>query len=783
MAGRSQSPPVKGHSTPSSIADSPGVGPTAPRRAGLGTPRSHAALLVITVAVLAAFSGTLGNQLVDWDDEQLLITNDDYQGLSCSNLRWMFTTGFGGHYQPLTWLSYAIETRWWGVNAAGFHFVNLLLHLATAIAFFFVARRLLHGALGADRRMADDDFSIGAAASALLFAVHPLRVESVAWATERRDVLSGFWLMLSVWFYLRAVQSVPVPAEDAPATPPLEKVGGTPPPIERGGLGRGYFFALGGSLPCFVMSLLSKATGMTLPVALLLLDVYPLRRLRAAKDSNETHVMPRRVISEKLLFAVPAGVAVILAAWAQRQAGAMWSLADHPHGLRIAQAFYGIVFYLWKSVWPANLVPLYEQRPEAAPLDPQNIIAALLVFAFTIALWRLRRRVPALLTAWAAYIVLLSPMLGLAQSGPQLVADRYSYIACMPWAIFAGGVVTKLWSRSSSAISWRRPAMAAVLFIATTSLIVSTRGQTAVWKDSYTLWSTTLERRPDTPIAHANLAVILNKRGDFERARKHALASLARLPGNRAGHLALARAAMELGDLPTAERHLRIGIEIGDAVGKPDPALMVSLATALTRQQRYGEAEEIYHAVVVLQPSVAEWHYALAGFLASRGRFEESKASLDEVLRLEPNRVDACLRLGVVLENLGDFAGAISALERGLQIDPHDVNLRAELAWILATGPDDAIRSGPRALELARGAVADSSAQSLKAREALAAALAETGDFSNAAATVRNLLDDPSAKVSEDARRRWTNELDRYLQHRPWRDARHAPGDILDGSL
>jgi tetratricopeptide (TPR) repeat protein len=729
--------------------------------------------LVLTVAVLAAFSGTLGNQLVDWDDEQLLITNDDYQGLRCANFRWMFTTGFGGHYQPLTWLSYAIETRWWGVNAAGFHFVNLLLHLATAIVFFFVARRLLSKAFAADNGLTEVSVSLGSLCAALLFAVHPLRVESVAWATERRDVLSGFWLMLSVWFYLRAVQSIPVSAIDARV----------PPSVEKGGLGRIYFPALGGSLLCFVMSLLSKATGMTLPVVLLLLDVYPFRRLRVAKDSNETHVAPRRVVFEKLLFAVPAGVVVILAAWAQRQAGAMWSLEDHPLGLRIAQAFYGIVFYLWKSVWPANLVPLYEQRPEASPLDPQNIIAALLVVAFTIALWRLRRRVPALLAAWAAYVVLLSPILGLAQSGPQLVADRYSYIACMPWAIVVGGIVAKCWGRSSSAITWRHAAMAAVLFIATTSLIVLTRGQTAIWKDSYTLWTSVLERRPDTPIAHANLAVILNQRGDFDRAREHALVSLARLPGNRTGHLALARAAMELGDLPTAERHLRIGIEIGDAVGKRDPALMVSLATVLTRQQRYGEAEEVYQAIVALQPSVAEWHYAMAGFLASRGRFEEAKASLDEVLRLDPNRAEACLRLAVVLKSLDDFAGAISALERGLQIDPHDVNLRAELAWILATSPDGAVRNGPRALELARGAVADSSGQSLKAREALAAALAETGDFSNAAATVRNLLDDPSAKVSEDARRRWTDELDRYLQHQPWTDTRHAHGDVLDGSM
>ncbi len=726
---------------------------------------ARVAVMVITIAVLAAFSGSLGNQLVDWDDEQLLVTNDAYQGLGWSNLRWMFTTAFGGHYQPLTWLSYAIETRLWGVNAAGFHFVNILFHLATAIAFFFVARRLLRAAIAGGDGCDPVSTDVGALCAALFFAVHPLRVESVVWATERRDVLSGCLLMLSVLFYLRAVQGNAIKCAIAVTIVP------STPPQSRGS----ELSAFVASLTCYVASLLSKATGMTLPVVLLLMDRYPLRRFGLPRNSSATVGARGRVVLEKSIFAAPALTVAIVAAWAQRKAGAMWGLDDHPLSLRIAQAFYGIVFYPWKTVWPVSLVPLYEQNPQASPFGPPFVTAALVVVTITGVLCFARRRWPALLAAWAVYIVLVSPMLGLAQSGPQLVADRYSYTSCMPLAVVVGGFVAILWARASASRASRFAVLLVILSCAT-GLILWSRSQTAIWKDSYTLWTTTLDRRPDTPIAHANLAVILNQRGEFERARDHALASLERLPGNRTGHLALARAAMELSDLETAERHLRIGIEIGETVGKRDPAVMVSLATVLTRLERYDEAESVYRAIVTLEPSVAEWHFAFAGFLASRDRFEDAKTELTEVSRIDPRRADACLRLGVVLEHLGDLVGAAATLERGLRIDPQDVNTRAELAWVLSTSPDPAIRNAPRALELARGAVADSSGQTGRAREALAAALAESGEFAAASQTMHELLSDQSAKGTDETRHRWTKELESYMTRRPWRDIRESTG-------
>ena len=235
--------------------------------------------MILLLATLLSFETTRNNDFVSWDDFSVLVNNDQYRGLSFGHLKWMFTTPFAGHYQPLTWLSHAVDWRiYGGVNPAGYHFTNLILHTLTAIALLFVIARLIgaarHGPNQSDLMLSrgphdgpqtltrttteteqlagNKALVFSALVGALLWAVHPLRVESVAWATERRDVLSGLWLMVTVLVYLRAVET---------------KVTGR------------RRLLLGLALACYVLSLLSKAVGMTLPVVLLILDAYPLRRL------------------------------------------------------------------------------------------------------------------------------------------------------------------------------------------------------------------------------------------------------------------------------------------------------------------------------------------------------------------------------------------------------------------------------------------------------------------------------------------------------------------------
>ncbi len=654
--------------------------PTSPANRCPSALASRIALLTIALAVLLAFLGTLRNDFVAWDDDQNLIRNTHYQGLGAEHLRWMFTTGFAGHYQPLTWLSFALESQLlWGVNPAGFHFTNLVLHLLTAVAFFFLTRRILDlvasdpwpvtsvpQAGGSNWQLAIGNWQFVTAAliAALFWSIHPLRVESVAWATERRDVLSGLWLVLTVLAYLRyaTAQSKRWPW-------------------------------LACSLACYVLSLLSKAVGMTLPVVLLLLDIYPLRRcsvalhgrrLNADGIASATDPRSRIVWFEKLAFLIPAALAAAAALWAQSDVGALRSLADHPLALRIMQAFYGIVFYLGKTLWPVDLVPLYEQSPDVTPWHPAYIACALFVIAITAALWLARRRWPGVFIAWLAYLVLLSPMLGLAQAGPQLVADRYTYLPSMALAILLGaGFVLLLRAAppplprgdkgGSSSRPWRVAATAATTMLVV-CLIILTRAQTAIWSDTYTLWSTTIARRPDTPTAHANLAATLNARGEFQRARDHAEEALRRLPGNRTAHAALARAALELGDLEAADRHGRIALGIAERVGRIDTPTMVGLAIVQTHLCHLDEAEALYRRIIELEPSVAEWHFNLAGFLASQGRLADSIPVFEEALRLDPNHGESYYRLGTVWLKLGHPAKASdvwkNALLRGEALPP-----------------------------------------------------------------------------------------------------------------
>src|SRR5437773_2306132 len=258
----------------------------------------------IALVLIACFLPTLRNDFVLWDDDLNFTDNPSYRSLSWRQLHWMFTTVHGGHYQPLSWVTLGLDYTLWGMNPTGYHLTSLLLHAVNAVLFYHVVVVLL-------RRAAVTASAGAAAVGALFFAIHPLRVESVAWASERRDVLSGLFYLATVLAYVRMAAA------------------------ERTGGARRWYLV---SLACFVLSLLSKAWGMTLPIVLVLLDVYPLRR-------------PPRLL-EKAPYAVLALGAAALAFLAQAQVPAMRTLAEHGPVERAAQAAYGLCFYLWKTLGP-----------------------------------------------------------------------------------------------------------------------------------------------------------------------------------------------------------------------------------------------------------------------------------------------------------------------------------------------------------------------------------------------------------------------------------------------
>jgi hypothetical protein len=422
--------------------------------------------LVVTLT-LAAFLGVLRNGFVNWDDPVNFLSNQSYRGLGLSQLRWMFTTFHMGHYIPLTWLTLGADYLVWGMNPMGYHLTSLLFHAATALCFYAVARRLLARALPA--RASTRDIALGAAAAALLFAVHPLRVESVAWITERRDVVSGLFFMLALLSWLTYV--------DASRATRLR-----------------WYAA---SLVFFGFALLSKALALGLPLVLVVLDVYPLRRL--GRPDRDVVASPLRegggpsvykVWLEKIPYVLMATVTAGLA-MAATPASAKASLEALGLGSRALVAAYGLAFYLVKTVLPVGLSPLY-----AFVTSVSWVVVAGLAMAVIVVV-AMRRQWPAVAAAGVVYVALILPTLGFFAVGPQPVADRYSYLPCLGWALVAGGAMARPWVGSRVA----RVAGVGALVL----LLVLTMQQVRVWRDSVTLWSHAVALETDNRFARINL--------------------------------------------------------------------------------------------------------------------------------------------------------------------------------------------------------------------------------------------------------------------------------------
>lgn len=405
------------------------------------------AVLVIAAAVFARSIGF--DFIVDYDDTANLHDHDSWRGLDAEHLKWMASSYWQGHYHPLTWFSWALDASYSHtgdrLDAWGFHLQNVLWHVVNTglcLALFLTLLRRT------DPQEPDSAAKwLGAAAGALFFAVHPLRAESVAWVTERRDVLSGAFFLATLLVHLRT----------------------------RSALGMVLVTVLA------TLSLLAKAWGITLPVVLLVLDVWPLRR--SLRDV--------RVWLEKLPLLAIAVTFAILAMQAQAASGALQALEEVPVVHRIGQAFFGLVFYPWLTLLPIDLVPMYEMTADPrVALTRWSLGLVFVVGAVTLAVL-VRRKAPAVGIALLLYAIVVSPVLGIAQSGPQAAADRYSYLACIPFAaLYAAGV--RLWPIA------RRIAVVHLL-----ALAVLGYAQVGIWRDATTLWTVAAER--DAGNLRANL--------------------------------------------------------------------------------------------------------------------------------------------------------------------------------------------------------------------------------------------------------------------------------------
>jgi hypothetical protein len=536
--------------------------------------------VVFLLAVLP-FLPVLRAGFLNWDDDYHLVENAGIRGLGAAQLRWMFSTTLGGHYHPLTWLSFGVNYSLDGMNPWGYHLVNLLLHGANAVLFYFVARRLLAAAEGEP----ETGLPWAAAFAALVFAVHPLRVESVAWLTERRGLLSALFYLAAVLAYLRAVTRA----------------------------GRVDWRWLGLSLAAFTASLLSKAISMTLPAALLLLDVYPLGRV--------ARLGWRRVLVEKSPFVLVAAAGAAGALLAMRAGGVLMPYGEYGLGARLVMTAYSFTFYPWKLILPAELSPVYELPARIDLSSVRFAIPAAVCVAVTAALVALRRRWPAGLAAWVYSALTVLPVSGPVTSSFVLAADRHSYLSGLGFALLGGGVVSWLFSRRDALRPLLSRLMVVVAAAALLGLGAESWRQSHLWKDTEALFRWAVSVDP-------TCAVCLNNLG---------------------GQLMLSYPA-DLGRIQEAEGYVRRAIALRPALAAP----YRNLGRALATQRRYGEAELAYRAFLRAEPESPPGLAGLGMVYLAQARDAEAIALLREARARGLDAPGARDGLGLALRRQAD---------------------------------------------------------------------------------------------------------------------------------
>lgn len=592
--------------------------------------RHRAPAILVSLVALVVFAPALGNEFVEWDDHVNFVDNPHFRGLGPAQLRWMATSVLMGQWIPVTWLTLGLDHTLWGMRPLGYHLTSVVFHALNAGMFTLLAARLLALALPGTSAGA---LRLGAAAAGCFFALHPLRAESVAWVTERRDVVSGLFFLLTLLAYLAAARST-----------------------ER----RRRWLAV--SVGAYLLAIGSKAIVVTLPALLLLLDVYPLRRLPWPPGRWQSRAV-RPVLLEKLPYVALALLGTLMAIYAMRANRFLTTFDRLPLADRVPVVLHGLWFYVAKTVVPVALSPLYELPPRVHLLEPRFLLSATAVGLTAAALLRLRRRWPAGLVAAVAYGILLSPVSGIVHNGHQLVHDRYSYLACLPWALlFGAGLAWLVDARNRGAV---RPSIARLGTIAIAAwiggLALLSTHQARVWRDTDTLWRFAIDADPRCAICQGNLGVSLYNR---------------KLPD-----LAIQR----------LERALEL---------RPDHVKTNgSLGLALLAAGRPTEAATRFARVLERYPDDKDTRINLAVALLDADRPEEALRELGEVLRREPDHAGAHTNVGAALVDLGRPAEALAPLQRALDIEPDMPQPRVGLARAYAAmGSVDAARAEYTAL-------------------------------------------------------------------------------------
>jgi tetratricopeptide (TPR) repeat protein len=740
--------------------------------------------VLLIAATLTAFWGVMQNGFVNFDDESYVTKNPHVQaGITPSGLRWALTSTDAYNWHPLTWLSLQLDYQIYGLNPLGFHLTNLLLHVLNAWLLYWLLWRMTRA-------------TWRSALVAAFFALHPLHVESVAWAAERKDVLSTLLGFLTLHIYVGYVER---------------------PSAKR-------YLAV---LLVFAFGLMAKPMLVTLPFILLLLDYWPLQRFSARSG-----VTPRAVLLEKVPLIALSTASCVVTLVAQLKGHSVRDFEGLPLSLRVMNAAWAAINYVCKMIWPLDLAVLYPLRTESLTIWHTLCAAIILgvVSAFAI---RQRTCYPYLLVGWLWYLGTLVPVIGLVQVGSQSMADRYTYVPLI------GVFLALVWWTADLTSGWRPrwvvPGLACVLLLA---CMGQTRRQVRFWHDDVTLWQHALEVTEGNALAHINLGVAFERQGDLTQAAKQLEAATLIAPGSGLAHRNLGLVLAKQGKhLPAIEQlslalekspddwrlceHLAASLHqqgrLREALAyysqaaqlNPyEPSTYHNMGVILRKSGRWDEAAAHFMHALQLDPSLAIDHYNLGMVYAKMGNLsaavESYQAALDcglreaglwnelgvaylrlerwneagecfqQALSLEPRSIECLCRLAGVFTKLARFDDARSRYKEALRLSPNWPQSAIRNARALATHPDARVRDGLRALELAQHACEATSSSDPVFLDTLAAAYAEAGQFPDAITTAEKALSLVSRPDQLELTSAIKARLQLYRDRRPFHDPAQA---------
>ncbi len=626
--------------------------------------RSQTVLVYLSLAAITwlVFGQTVRHDFVNFDDHVYVYDNPLVtRGLTINGIVGAFTHAHARNWHPLTTISHMLDCQLYGLNAGGHHFTNLALH-TIAVLLLFRVLRVATGALWPS------------ACVAALFAIHPLHVESVAWVSERKDVLSAVFFMLTLAAYVRYARA--------------------PSP------GRYFIVAL-----MFTLGLMSKPMLVTVPFVFLLLDYWPLRRFDKVPLLKSRggivgwlNRRPNYLFLEKTPVLVLSGLSCLVTIRAQDSATGL--LEQLPFTWRLNNALLSYIEYLRQTFWPTRLAVFYP-HPNNALSIWQITLATTFLLAISAMAILLRKKRPYVLAGWFWYVGMLVPVIGIVQIGEQGHADRYTNLPQI------GLFLLIVWTAVDFSTAWR-VRREYLWLVATATIAILSYGavvQTSFWKNSEGLWNHTLSVTSNNDFAHNNLGFLYLRRGELDKAISHFKTALKIRSGN-------------------SETRYNLGTAL----------VHTNLANALAREGRPEEAVRHYEEAIKLRPDYGDAYYNFGSMLFQQGRIDDAIAQWQKTLAMQPNDAGAHTSIGNAFLQKGWPDKAIAHYQKALEIDPREVNARNNMAWVLATSSDASIRNGAMAVSLATQAVEISGGKDAIFYRTLAASYGECGKFADAIA-------------------------------------------------